>query len=284
MSAENFLNGQRTQELWIKIKNALNGKQDVLEPDKTIVMQNGGIGVALPTLGGELVKPANPVGAALSSKAALSTQQTVEKTAISGREVTVAAVELQTYINALPRLRTESLIINVAAGTVPGTLKLEGFYGPGYLTISGPGAESGGVLGNGVEVLYCSNPINIIGFDVRGTSAGSAVNVGFSVNVYLGNLTADGNNFVQGSEHSGLDVSASTVSAQECTFSNMKMAVYCVGSIAHLTACGGSGNQLGNVVEYGGLILLCQSTPELMGGAANGKWGGAILGKNGVLL
>lgn len=208
----------------------------------------------------------------------------MEKTAVSGREITVAAVELTTRINALPRLRTENLIIHVAVGTVPGTLKLEGFYGPGAISILGPGAESGGVLGNGVSISACSCSVSIAGFGVRGSSVQSALSVQGSTNVYLKDLTADGTNFAQDTDHSGLSVSASTVSLDSCTFNNMKMAVYCVGSIAHLAACGGSGNQLGNVVEYGGLILLCQSTPELMGGAANGKWGGAILGKNGVLL
>lgn len=48
MSIEKYLNGERTQELWTKIKTALSGKQDALAPDETITMQDGGIGVAVP--------------------------------------------------------------------------------------------------------------------------------------------------------------------------------------------------------------------------------------------
>lgn len=49
MITEKFLNGERVQELWAKIKTALSGKQDALSPDDTITLQDGNIGVALPS-------------------------------------------------------------------------------------------------------------------------------------------------------------------------------------------------------------------------------------------
>ena len=104
-------------------------------------------------LGGEMVKPANPVGAALSSKAALSTQETVEKTAISGREVTVAAAELQVYINALPRLRTENLAITVT-GDLTQKLVLSGFYGSGSLHFYPQNNQT--VFRAGIEAANCA--------------------------------------------------------------------------------------------------------------------------------
>jgi len=48
MSIEKYLNGQRTQELWTKIKTALSGKQDRLIPDETILIKDGGISVKTP--------------------------------------------------------------------------------------------------------------------------------------------------------------------------------------------------------------------------------------------
>ena len=48
MSIEKYLNGQRTQELWTKIKTALSGKQDRLIPDETVLIKDGGISVKTP--------------------------------------------------------------------------------------------------------------------------------------------------------------------------------------------------------------------------------------------
>lgn len=48
MNTEKFLNGARTHELWTKIKAALSGKQDLLIPDETVLIKDGGISVKTP--------------------------------------------------------------------------------------------------------------------------------------------------------------------------------------------------------------------------------------------
>ena len=225
--------------------------------------------------GAELVKPANPVGAALSAKAALSAQETVEATGVTSREITLAA-DLQAYIDALPRLRTEALTIQVNAGHVPRTLKLKSFYGPGFLWIIGRGAEGGSVLDDGLVISDCSNRIRIIGFDVRGRSVGTAAQVSTSPLAGLENLTADGNSFPNGVSSDG-----SAVTAVNVTISHFTRAVY-GASIFRLLNCGGSDNASGIAVEGGGIVLLSGSTPNLMGGAVNKKWGGIIIDKTGM--
>lgn len=61
----------------------------------------------------------------------------VNATDISTRAVTVAAAELQAYIDALPRLLTEQITVKVT-GTLSDSLYIQGFYGSGALTIQGP--------------------------------------------------------------------------------------------------------------------------------------------------
>ena len=204
----------------------------------------------------------------------------VEATGVTIRDVTLEAADLQAYIDALPRLRTESLIIRVNAGHVPKTLRLENFYGPGFLWIIGQGADSGSVLDDGIVISSCSNRIRIIGFDVRGRSVGSAAQVSSSPLAGLENLTADGNNFPSGA-FNGISSDGSAVIAINFTISHFTRAVY-GASIFRLSSCGGSDNASGIAVEGGGIVLLSGSTPNLMGGAVNKKWGGIIIDKTGI--
>ena len=255
----------------------------------TLLLASSDIGTAQLALaqaaeffGAELVKTGNPVGAALSSKAALSAQETVEATGVTSREITLEAADLQAYIDALPRLRTEALTIQVNAGHVPRTLKLKSFYGPGFLWIIGRGAEGGSVLDDGLVISDCSNRIRIIGFDVRGRSVGTAAQVSTSPLAGLENLTADGNNFPNGA-YNGVSSDGSAVTAVNVTISHFTRAVY-GASIFRLSNCGGSDNASGIAVEGGGVVLLSGSTPELMGGSSNSHWGGMIVRKDGTLL
>lgn len=204
----------------------------------------------------------------------------VEAVGVPGRLVTVEAADLQAYIDALPRLRTESLNIQVNAGHVPKTLRLENFYGPGFLWIIGQGADSGSVLDDGIVISSCSNRIRIIGFDVRGRSVGTAAQVSTSPLAGLENLTADGNSFPNGANN-GISSDGSAVFAANFTISHFTRAVY-GASIFRLLNCGGSDNASGIAVEGGGVVLLSGSTPELMGGAVNKKWGGIIIDKTGT--
>lgn len=205
----------------------------------------------------------------------------VEATGVTSRAITLEAADLQAYIDALPRLRTESLIIRVNAGHVPKTLRLENFYGPGFLWIIGQGADSGSVLDDGIVISNCSIAIRIISFDIRGYSVGTGVSVSNSKSVSLENLVIDGSNFADGA-YNGISADISCmVAASNCTISHFTRAVY-TGAVVRLINCGGSDNASGIAVEGGGVVLLSGSTPELMGGAVNKKWGGIIIDKTGM--
>ena len=116
----------------------------------------GTVRVSLATLAEFLAEQDNAVKAALSSKAALSAQETVEKTAISGQTVTLAASELQAYLNSLPRLVTDELYLYVA-GELSAAVEVKNFYGPGILSISG---QNGGfTMRNSMNISRCALPV-----------------------------------------------------------------------------------------------------------------------------
>lgn len=201
------------------------------------------------------------------------------------KSVTLEASALQAYIDALPRLLTEYLAISVNAGHVPETLRLENFYGAGSISVSGPGANSG-VLDNGINIEGCSVPIFVSRFDIRGSSVNFAISVSWSQKVSLVYMTADRSHFSSGGTNIfGARINyLSCVSLTECAFSGMNIATYCENAFARILSCSGSGNSLGVAVESGGVIMMSGTTPELMGGASNGKWGGMIVKKDGTLL
>ena len=106
----------------------------------------------------------NAVRTALSNKAALSAQQTVEKTGVTSRTVEVAAAELGGYILALPRLLTENLLIK-SSGTV-GNLDIGRFYGSGSLTVEAKEGETltiGSVYASGDRAPICFRGVQLQG-------------------------------------------------------------------------------------------------------------------------
>ena len=206
----------------------------------------------------------------------------VEAVSIPSDFIGVEAADLQAYIDALPRLRTENLNIQVQAGHVPQTLKLENFYGPGFIWLVGRGPDTS-FLDDGLVISNCSIAIRIISFDIRGYSVGTGVSVSNSKSVSLENLVIDGSNFADGA-YNGISADISCmVAASNCTISHFTRAVY-TGAVVRLINCGGSDNASGIAVEGGGIVLLSGSTPELMGGSSNSHWGGMIVRKDGTLL
>lgn len=79
--------------------------------------------------------------------------------------------------------------------------------------------------------------------------------------------------------------SGSTVSLNSCAIQKTHGALLCQsGCVMSADNCAGTDNSVGASVYYGGLILLSGTTPNLMGGSANGKNGGLIAAANGTLL
>ena len=234
-----------------------------------------------------LTEQDNAVKTALSNKAALSAQQTVEQNTVSTRSVTVTAAELPGYIKSLPRLLTEVLIVTAEQGTVPSGLELDGFYGLGALYISG----NDSVLNGGIRIQRCGAYVNLTHFDVRGTCTVNggpvAVYSALSPNVAMSHIIIDGSRgSVDRAELTGVrcDDCGMTL-MQEFQISDVDTAVLITG--ASLAAADGfdcSGNKVGAYTYRGGMLMLIGSTPDLLGGGLNVKGGGVIFNKNGVLL
>lgn len=264
--------------------NELQQLQSILGTDSlladTAAAGTGRLSLARATefFGAELIKPGNPVGAALSNKAELSVQQTVEATSVPSRTVEVASSDLQAYLNGLPRLRIEDLTVEVSAGTVPGRLLVNEFYGPGVLIITGT-TENDNAIEDGIYIKHCSNRICIRKFNVTASKSSSAIMAYESKILELHNLSINSEK-----KFCGIQIASyfGFLFVYKCTISNFVDAMY-GGGICTLRDCTGANNNAGIAVENG-ITMLCGSTPELMGGTFNQKDGGLIVKANGTLL
>lgn len=234
--------------------------------------------------GAELIKPGNPVGAALSNKAALSAQQIVEATSVPSRTVEVAAADLPAYIACLPRLLAENLTVTVLGGSCgPNGLYIHNFYGPGRLTVQA--AEGAEVLCPLIlEIFRCAVPVAMAGFRIEGPSgAGSYVQVG-GCRAYLSGFTVDG----ASKNHNGGAFAAISGGMIYLHSSEIKNIFYALvantGGTIIADSVTASGNTTGAASSAGGIITLAGTTPELVGGTVNSHWGGLIINKNGELI
>ena len=227
----------------------------------------------------------NAVRTALSNKAALSAQQTVEKTGVSAETVHITAAELPGYIASLPRLLLKNLVVAISGGTVASTLNVTGFYGPGRVWIQREG-DTPLVLTKGAVVMWNTLQIILSRLTFRGEhapeSGGSFVEVYASSSVSLEHCEVDGT----GTGGWGvLASSGSAVYLNGCTVQKTHGALLCQGGcVMSANNCAGADNSVGATVYYGGLILLSGTTPNLMGGSANGKSGGLIASAAGTVL
>ena len=198
------------------------------------------------------------------------------------KSVTLAPTELFDYIKALPRMLTDNLTITLTAGTVTKAIDLTGFYGGGRLTIQ---AEEGANVqfADYLYVNHCKS-VFLTGLKFMG---GQVYNKGHVVAynscVYLTDCTFDSANDSEAKGFIATDGSRAWLYGG--TVSNCGVGVQAMGaSVVSVYDISASGNTVGASVWSGGIILLCGSTPELLGGASNTKEGGLIVKANGTLL
>lgn len=198
------------------------------------------------------------------------------------KSVTLAPTELFDYIKALPRMLTDNLTITLTAGTVMKAIDLTGFYGGGRLTIQA--AEGADVqFAESLYVNHCKS-VFLTGLKFMG---GRVYNnghvVAYNSCVYLINCTLDAANDSEAKGFIATDGSRAWLYGGSIT--NCGVGVQAVGaSVVSVYDISASGNTVGASVWSGGIILLCGSTPELLGGASNTKEGGLIVKANGTLL
>lgn len=198
--------------------------------------------------------------------------------------VTVAAADLADYLAALPRLVVNDLWITVAAGTCAKRVTLNGFYGPGRIWIQTNGAAVKCTAG--LLVNRCGCHVYVTGLTVSGGPVydRSVVCAYASSHVSLSACTIDG---LGATNVTGvISTVGSLMELTGCTVRNTTR--YAVesscASICAVSDAAASGNTVGGNVWRGGVLLLCGSTPQLLGGANNRKAGGLIAAHSGTLL
>ncbi len=237
-------------------------------------------------LGGEMVKEGNPVGAALSSKAAISAQETVEQKKRNGHYYTLPVTELQAFLNNMPRLIMDGYTFTVS-GTLDEQLAIYDFCGCGSIHIKA--AERGGCLfRKGIRVSNCgcenvtlqnlafSNPDAASHNDCEVQALGHQ-------SIYLLNCDFNGNQ-----KGTAIEVgNGTTARALNCTIKNYSHATlteydgFLVVSCENAEAT--SGNLCGARTYHGGIIQLGPGTDPMLGGTYFTKNGGLIVKPNGTL-
>lgn len=239
--------------------------------------------------GAELVKPENPVGASLSQKAAISAQETVENKTVVFEEVHVAASNLQTYFDNLPKLRTNHLSV-VVSGEMTQTLKISCFFGSGRIYIFPENEQT--VFRAGIHVESCTVPVYLRGLHFEAPSTAPTETLQF-IRADQGSIVIADNGVFAGVPDINLPCALSAASGGRVISTTMK-ASYC-GGVA-LVATGGIAvidcavaadmhdNHWGVHMWSGGLAIIAGSnTPALLGGIAHHKQGGAVINYDGTL-
>lgn len=218
---------------------------------------------------------------------------TLGQTSVPARTVEKAAADLPDYIAGLPRLLAERLTVKVSGTLTADALLIDGFYGPGSLYINAE-ADGDAVFKNQTQVANCGVPVYFTNIRFQDPAPGSTAS--------RNSLTASEGSVVQisGCSFSSSDgghnqnyralcpFSGSVIYAVNLSAANCGAVVLAAeGGIAVCIAASADAlhdNATGAYVWYGGIVILCDNTPDAMGGASNMKSGGFIVKSNGTLL
>lgn len=201
---------------------------------------------------------------------------------VPSRNITVAASELTAYLNAMPRLVTEQMIITVTAGVETRPVDLSRFYGPGRMRIIADGDVT---LSGGVFSYYNKLFISLEGnFFITGELSYEkcAVYAYHTDQIFFQNCTltaADSSNDCIICDNAGF-VSLNLGSIRGYNRAALVRSCSKV-SLANVAA---SGNTIGVHISTTGSVFLGGSTPNTVGGSTNIKDGGIIVKQNGTLL
>ena len=217
-------------------------------------------------------------------------QQTVEAVMVPYKTVTVAAAELQSYLDAMPRLLTEYLVLEVT-GTLETAVHAANFYGPGNLVIDG---KNNFTMKHQMNIeRFCASILAIQNMRFEEPAGAEPIS--------MLHLTGSGSiSIVQNCQFIGLgdDSSATAIHADGPVFTQMYAvsisdcgtALFVSGGATAYVDMGNptsavySGNQQGIRVQGGGTAFLMPGVPDLLGGVTNGKTCGLIVKGDGTLL
>ena len=214
------------------------------------------------------------------------TRSKVLALSVPSRSISLAATEIQAYLDALPRLLTENLTFNLS-GTVPELLTVRNFYGPGKMNFNIQSGQSC-TFAKGLLVQDCELPIEVSGVSITPDTAKASpvcVEVLESKFIQLSSCTITGN-----SASIGISVYRGSLALVEnCTMTDHKTCAQATrgGRLCVSNTSGKgtySGNKTGAYVWWGGTILLCEAAPDLLGGTANIHSGGLIVNAKGTVI
>lgn len=202
---------------------------------------------------------------------------------VSSRTVEVTAANLQAYLDALPRLLTEDLTIQIS-GALNNSLELENFYGCGSLWLRG----SDWTMQSLFRINDCAVKVTIENLNLTATSDMDSntdlMLVNHSNFVWIYGCTFTGNGTCLAVRANN----ASHVSLAACKIKSFGTAVMASGGSVLSVFASSSGsysnNSIGAYAYHCGIILLGEGTPNTLGGSSNSKNGGIIADQSGSLL
>lgn len=210
------------------------------------------------------------------------TRSRVLAVSVPTRSISLAASEVQGYLDALPRLLTEGLEIKIS-GTVPETLTIRNFYGPGGLTITNQSGQTY-ALAKGMLLDNCDIPIIVWRAAITVDTAQETphcVSISNTKYMYVSNCVLTGN----GASHAVYAMGNQSTVLVGCTMTNHKVCAFAFrGAVLSITGGTFADNTTGAYVYDGGVILLGGTTPNLLGGTANSHGGGVIVSANGTVI
>lgn len=202
--------------------------------------------------------------------------------AVPDTVVNLPAAEVQDYIDALPRLLTENLTV-AFDGTIRDMLDIHDFYGCGSLCLI---QRSGGTatLSKGARVKNCAAKIQLRFLNISPSSSNVCVFAECARFLFISECDLTGNAASVGLKCTD----GSNVHFYYSKLTGHSTAILCLQSstvvVSGQSAADFSRNTVGGQVWRGGIILLAEAAPDLLGGSTNDKSGGIIVKKNGTLL
>lgn len=200
------------------------------------------------------------------------------------RYVYLESSQVQAFLDALPRFLTENIFIYMS-GTLEEPLMVRGFHGNGEIMLAKDSNAESCIIQKILTISQCAVHILLSGltFQKEADATDACVQVSHSHDVYLTGCTFTGSS-------TGIGVLAekgSMVYMDGCAFSGFSTVLQVQrSSLTSITADAANfhDNNCGAYVWRGGIVLLCGSTPSLLGSNFNSKAGGMIVATDGTLL
>lgn len=218
----------------------------------------------------------------------LPVREKVMAAAIPTRNVSLSAEELEPYLDSLPKLLTENLVITVA-GQDSRTLEINRFAGPGSLTITAAALED--CTFSGIYIGNCTAQIYLKTLNVQNTAAVSGNPYGLITITESNRVKLDDCSISAANQNAVTGVvigENSLVNIGNTSMKNLYTGVFAKNN-AYVAVKGGStavfsGNSRGVQVYNSGVVLLGGNAPNTLGGASNVNNGGLIVSAAGAVL